>query len=71
MSDPLAGLTRELGASPPAAIAALDPADLEALREALTAAREAQRVALEAATDSGLGIVPRLLRGTVKKALFG
>jgi hypothetical protein len=71
MTTPLDGLRRELGADPPPAIAAIAPAHLDTLSQALAAAREQQHEALEAAMDSGLGFVPRLLRGAVKKALFG
>jgi hypothetical protein len=71
VSGPLDGLRRELGASPPAAIAALDASEIETLCGLLVSAREHQREALERAVDDGLGFMPRLLRGAVKKALFG
>ena len=64
-------LRRELGGDPPPAIAALDDVQLELLAVVLKAAREHQAEALAAATESGLGFVPRLLRGPVKKLLFG
>jgi hypothetical protein len=63
-------LRHELGGEPPPAIAALDDAQLEVLTTALRAARIHQAQALEAATESGLGFIPRLLRGAVKKVLF-
>lgn len=64
-------LERELRAEPPPSIAALDDSDLARLTAALRAAREHQTAALEAATDHGLSFIPKLLRGTVKKVLFG
>ena len=71
MASALDDLKRELLADPPAAIAALDEADLARLGETLRTAREHQTAALEAATDQGLAFIPKLLRGTVKKVLFG
>lgn len=71
MASALDDLRRELRADPPPAIAALDDADLARLTTALRDAREHQSTALEEATDQGLAFIPRLLRGTVKKALFG
>ncbi len=71
MSGPLDGLRKELGTSPPAAIAALTASEIETLSSLLVSARERQRDALERAVDDGLGFLPRLLRGAVKKALFG
>jgi hypothetical protein len=71
MSTALDDLRSELRADPPPAIAALDGADLARLTATLRAAREHQTAALEAATDHGLSFIPKLLRGTVKKVLFG
>lgn len=71
MSSALDDLKRELRADPPPAIAALEEGDLARLARALRTAREHQTAALEAATDQGLAFVPKLLRGTVKKVLFG
>jgi len=67
----LAALERELGAPPPDSFVALGPAELAALADALAAAREHQWAALEEASERGLRFVPRLLRGPVKKVLFG
>jgi hypothetical protein len=64
-------LERELRAAPPPSIAALDEAELARLTAALRAAREQQTAALVAATDHGLSFIPKLLRSTVKKVLFG
>jgi len=71
MASALDDLKRELCADPPGAITALDDADLARLTATLRAAREHQTAALEAATDQGLAFIPKLLRGTVKKVLFG
>jgi hypothetical protein len=71
VSDPLADLREEIRAEPPPAIAALDQSELEVLREAVANARAVQNEALRKAVDDGLGVLPRLLRGAVKRALFG
>ncbi|HVS29697.1 MAG TPA: hypothetical protein VHE14_09100 [Solirubrobacteraceae bacterium] len=68
---PLDELGREFGTDLPPSIAGLDAAHRDTLARALRAAREHQAVALETAIDSGLGFVPRLLRGVVRKVLFG
>jgi hypothetical protein len=67
MSD---GLRQELGAELPPAFGELAPADAERLAAMLRDAREQQQRALAQAIDDGLGFVPRLLRGVVRKALF-
>jgi len=64
-------LQDELGAELPPAIGALGDVELAVLTGALRRAREHQKQALSAATDTGLRFVPRLLRGPVKKVLFG
>jgi hypothetical protein len=71
MASALDDLKRELRADPPPAIAALGETDLARLTATLRAAREHQTAALEGATDHGLAFIPKLLRGTVKKVLFG
>jgi hypothetical protein len=71
MSDPLAELEHELRAEPPPAIAALTPPELETLYRALADARSAQNEALAKAVDDGLGFLPRIMRGAVKRALVG
>lgn len=63
-------LAHALGAEPPAALAALDDARQQQLAEALVAAQERQAAAIDAAAERGLGFVPRLLRGPVKRMLF-
>jgi hypothetical protein len=71
VSDPLADLRQEIRAVPPPAIAALDQRDLEVLRAAVANARAVQNDALRKAVDDGLGFLPRVLRGAVKRALLG
>jgi hypothetical protein len=71
MSDPLKALQQEIRAVPPASIAALDPGQLEVLGAAVANARARQADALQAAIDDGLGFLPRLMRGAVKRALLG
>ncbi len=67
----LEALTRELGAPPPDEVAALDAADLARLAAALQAARTRQVALAEKAAEDGLRFIPRLVRGPVKKILFG
>lgn len=50
---------------------ALGPVELDALARLIVEATQSQESALAAAIDNGLTIVPKLLRGTVRKALFG
>lgn len=69
--DAFEALRHELRAEPPAGFAALDPAALAELTRMLRDARHAELAAMEAAADKGLAFIPRLLRGAVKKVLFG
>lgn len=71
MPAPFDELARELGASPPSEFARLGEPELERLVVLLHSAREQQSRALLEAMDNGLGFVPRMLRGAVKRALFG
>jgi len=64
-------LRRELGGTPPPSFATLDAEQLQSLTDKLATASEHQRQALNDAIDHGLDFVPRLLRGSIKKALFG
>jgi hypothetical protein len=64
-------LARELGGAPPPELNALADEELGRLVELLRTARVQQSSALGEAIDDGLRFVPRLLRGTVKRALFG
>ena len=63
-------LAAALRADPPAAFRGLDAAQQHQLADALTAAQERQASALDAAAERGLGFVPRLLRGPIKRLLF-
>lgn len=62
-------LARELGSKPPAAFAALTPADLNALAGALRTARAHQKKQLDEALTRALEHVPALMRLPVRKVL--
>lgn len=66
----LQALEHQLGGSVPPAVAALEDAELTTLAGAVGAARRRQAAELAAAGDKALGLVPRLLRGPVKR-MFG
>ncbi|NGY04218.1 hypothetical protein [Solimonas terrae] len=65
----LQDIERELGASAPPGLGALNASALKQLGAALHGARKAQRAQMAAATESSLQHVPFLLRGAVKKVL--
>ena len=67
----MAQLRAALRADPPAGLAALDDEVLATLAAAIREAEEHQRSELVAAGDRALRHVPALLRGPVRKALFG
>jgi len=67
----LQALERELGGRPPDGLSVLSDADLRAFAELLHEARKRQSAALESAVEESLEIVPRMVRGPVRKALFG
>lgn len=71
MTDARARLEKEYGASLPPGLAGLTPEQQEKLVAAIEDARVRQARALAKATDHGLDFIPRLLRGPVKKVLFG
>ncbi len=71
MTDVRARLEQEYGGSLPAGLAALSESDQETLVLAIEAARTRQSEALKKATENGLSFIPKLLRGPVKKVLFG
>ncbi|MGO4256016.1 hypothetical protein [Marmoricola sp. RAF53] len=71
MTPAHARLADELGGPLPPGLAGLDEADAAHLADAVEAARARQSAALRDATDGGLEFVPKLLRGPVKKVLFG
>jgi hypothetical protein len=64
-------LRRELEGPVPRSLAALEDEDLEDLARALRERREHQSAALAKATEDSLGFVPRLLRGPLRRVLFG
>lgn len=64
-------LADALGAPLPAGLEALSKPQLEKLANALGTAKTRQRAALQDSTEAALSHVPLLLRGTVRKVLFG
>jgi hypothetical protein len=64
-------LAGEYGDDLPAGLAGLTDDHAVHLADAIAAARKRQRAALAQASESGLAFVPRVLRGPVKKVLFG
>ena len=70
MSVPRA-LQAELGGPAPDALSGLDQGDLGAFAAVLRDAKARQSRELDAAVEQALGVVPRLLRGPIRKALFG
>ena len=71
MSDPLADLEHELRADVPPGIATLPAERIAHLAASLRDQRHAQLAAADAAIESGLGFLPRVLRLAVRKALMG
>jgi hypothetical protein len=63
-------LERELGGRAPDGLVALGERERAAFAEALRRAKARQSRELDTAIEQALGIVPRLLRGTVRKLLF-
>ncbi len=63
-------LEAELGGRAPAGLASLTDAQLRAFTDLLHAAKKRQSAALDAAAEQSLEIVPRMLRGSVRKILF-
>ncbi|HSV41039.1 MAG TPA: hypothetical protein VLI04_19920 [Nocardioidaceae bacterium] len=64
-------IERLLGGPLTPGLEALNPEDLDTLAEAIDRATREQESALATAVDNGLHIVPKVLRGTVRRALFG
>ena len=64
-------LEAELGGRAPDALAALPEPERRAFADTLRDAKARQSRELETAIDQSLGVVPRLLRGTIRKILFG
>lgn len=67
MEDAAAKLATELGSAPPAEVAGLDSAALEALAAALREARRRQSAELAAASEEALGRLPWIVRGVVRR----
>jgi hypothetical protein len=64
-------LKPELGGAAPSGLDALTEDELHGFAAALRVAKRRQSDELELAVDQALDIVPRLLRGTIRKILFG
>lgn len=64
-------LEAELGGRAPDALSALSKQDRRAFAGVLHDAKGRQSRELGAAVEEALGVVPRLLRGTIRKVLFG
>lgn len=64
-------LADALGSPLPKGLEALSKAELQVLATAFASATQQQRIALAAATEAALSHVPLLLRGAVRKVLFG
>jgi len=71
MSDAPDPLAVEYGEALPPGLAALSDEQREFLADAIEATRVRQAGALATATENGLNFVPKLMRGAVKKVLFG
>ena len=65
----LEAVERQLRAPAPAGLRDLDDADLRALAQAVRQARHRQAAELEAAGDKALALVPRMLRGPIRRML--
>ena len=70
-ANELRALEAELGARPPEGLDAIAAADLRALTTLLRDAKRRQSEALDGAVEEALEIVPRMVRGPVRKILFG
>ena len=64
-------LESELGGRPPAGLEQLTDAQLRAFTDLLHEAKQRQSQALRSAVEEALEIVPRMVRGPVRKILFG
>jgi hypothetical protein len=71
MTDAVDILEQELGAAIPAGLEALSDDELLTLADLLYDARARQRRELDEGVEQSLDIVPRLMRGPVRKMLFG
>lgn len=64
-------LERELGAALPEGLEALSASELATLAALLAAAKKRQARELTDGVEDSLNFVPRLMRGPVRKILFG
>lgn len=71
MGDPMNELRVALGGAVPEGLDALAGEDTSRLATAIRDARARQARALTVAVDEGLRVVPLLMRGAIKKILFG
>ncbi len=69
--ESIAALSAELGVDLSDALSPMDDAAVERLRERVREAKVRELSQLDASIGTGLEIVPRMLRGPVKKILFG
>jgi hypothetical protein len=69
--DPIDILEEELGARVPEGIEALADDELLLLADLLHEAKASQAQELDEGVEGSLDIVPRLMRGPVRKMLFG
>jgi hypothetical protein len=67
----LRALEAELGGRAPEGLQSLADADVRAFTDLLRDAKRRQSDGLEAAVEQALEIVPRIVRGPVRKILFG
>lgn len=71
MSRPEVTLEELCGGTLPEGLAQLGVEDRQRLLDTITSARKRQAQQLREATESGLQLLPRLMRGPVKKAIGG
>lgn len=71
MSQARTALQDELESTPAPPLAALGEEQVRELAATIAEARDRQAAALGEAMEQGLEFVPRVLRGTVRKVLFG
>jgi hypothetical protein len=71
MATAVDSLEHELGARVPEGVAALPAADLGTLADLLRSAKRRQAQQLEEGVEDSLDFVPRLMRGPVRRILFG
>lgn len=64
-------LERELGDKIPDGLSTLTDEELSHFADLLRDTKQRQSQALESAIEDALGIVPRIVRGSVRKVLFG